>query len=171
MHRALTALQSAVQLAMGFYPDDFPDLSLGLFLPDQFFFGLSLTVGIAIFVKDYISLFVEVSGRFWFGGGGRGAAGGWVDAVLTGSSSLFSVRDPPPLADPCKRRAQKSTLERCACRSLRAPGSLSMSASRCAFGSRALPRRRCDARSLFPPLSLWSTSSRLRAEGLNFLPC
>lgn len=45
---------------MGFYPDEFPSVGLNMFLPDTFFFGISLAVGIIVFVKDYVNIFVEV---------------------------------------------------------------------------------------------------------------
>ncbi len=48
---------------MGFYPDAFPDLGLNMFLPDSFFFAISLIVAIVLLLRDYVTMIIEV-GKF-----------------------------------------------------------------------------------------------------------
>jgi hypothetical protein len=50
---------------MGFYPDDFPIVDLQMIFPDQFFLGITLAVALAVFIKDYIGLFMEVCSIFF----------------------------------------------------------------------------------------------------------
>ena len=45
--------------AMGFYPDNFPEVSFDVIIPDRLFFYAGVVIAVIIFLKEYIELFVS----------------------------------------------------------------------------------------------------------------